>query len=236
MPVVGISCYVEPARWGAWNLPAALVPRWYVDLLQAAGAQVVILPPEQDPSVLDRLDGLVLVGGADIDSTRYDQDPHSTADTPRAERDSSEFALYEYARARNIPFLGICRGLQVMAVAHGGTLIQDLPSVSDTGLHRDLPGEFVQHGARFAPGSHIAEIFAATELVVNSSHHQSVDYPGDLTVTGWADDGTIEVCEHLDNTFCIGVQWHPEQPDRRENDLPLVRAFVEAARIYSGVT
>lgn len=236
MPVVGISCYVEPARWDAWDMPAALVPKWYVDLLQAAGAQVVILPPEQDPAVLDRLDGLVLVGGADIDSTRYGQEPHATADSPRTARDSSEFALYGYARTRNIPVLGICRGLQIMAVAHGGSLIQDLPSIPDTGVHREQPGQFVQHGARFAPGSRVAEIFATTHFEVNSSHHQSVDSPGDLTVTGWAPNGTIEVCEFPDNSFCLGVQWHPEHPDRREKDLPLVRAFVEAARVYSGVT
>lgn len=236
MPVIGISCYVEPARWGSWDMPAALVPKWYVELLQTAGALVVILPPEQEPSVLDRLDGLVLVGGADVDSERYGQAPHSTADTPRTARDASEFALYEYARSRDIPFLGICRGLQVMAIAHGGTLIQDLPSIPDTGVHRDQPGQFVQHGARLAPNSRIAEIFDTTDIVVNSSHHQAVDSPGDLTVTGWATDGTIEVCENTANSFCIGVQWHPEHPDRRDRDLPLVRAFVEAARVYSGVT
>lgn len=236
MPVIGISCYVEPARWGSWDMPAALVPKWYVDLLHAAGAQVVILPPDQDPSVLDRLDGLVLVGGSDVDSTRYGQEPHSTADTPRTARDTSEFALYEYARSRDIPFLGICRGLQVMAIAHGGSLIQDLPSTPHAGVHREHPGQFVHHRARLVPDSRIAEIFATTDIEVNSSHHQAVDSPGDLTVTGWAFDDTIEVCENTANSFCIGVQWHPEHPDRRDKDLPLVRAFVNAAKVYSGVT
>lgn len=217
-------------------MPAALVPSWYIDLFHEAGAQVVILPPEQDPSVLERLDGLVLIGGADIDSSRYGQNPHETADIPRTSRDTSEMALYKYAQERDIPFLGICRGLQVMAVAHGGSLIQDLPSVSGTVVHRERPGTFVNHAARFSPGSRIAEIFDQTEYEVNSSHHQAVDSPGSLTVTGWAPDGTIEVCENTENTFCIGVQWHPEHPDRRVKDLPLLRAFVNAARTYSGVT
>lgn len=236
MPVVGISCYVEPARWGAWDMPAALVPVWYLDLSHAAGADIVILPPEQDPAVLDRLDGLVLVGGADIDSQRYGQQPHATADTPRTSRDSSEFALYSYARERNMPFLGICRGLQVMAIAHGGSLIQDLPSVEGTVVHRERPGAFVTHSATLAPDTVISQIYGSEKIAVNSSHHQAVDSPGDLTVTGWAPDGTIEVCENTANSFCLGVQWHPEQPERREIDLPLVQAFVTAARRYSGVT
>ena len=234
--VVGVSCYFEPARWGAWELPAALLPAWYVDLLHAAGATIVLLPPENDARALDRLDGLVLVGGADVDAARYGAEPHETADVPRTTRDESELALYRRARELGMPVLGICRGLQVMAVAHGGSLVQNLPDVEGSIVHRERPGAFVDHGARFEAGSLAAAVFGTEPLVVNSSHHQSVDSPGDLTVTGWAPDGTIETCEDPTTDFCLGVQWHPEHPDRRSVDLPLVESFVAAAARYSGVT
>jgi len=228
MPVIGLSCYLEPARWGAWELPAALIPQWYTDLFQAAGATVVLLPPGQGPEAIDRLDGLAMAGGADIDATRYGAEAHETADVPRETRDASELALYRRARERDLPVLGICRGLQVMAVAHGGTLIQNLPDVSDL-VHRERPGQFVEHAAQFVPGTLAAGIYGTDPVVVNSSHHQAVDSPGSLVVSGLAPDGTIEACEDPEAAFCLGVQWHPEHPDRRAADLPLVRAFVQAA-------
>lgn len=234
-PVIGVTCYLEPAQWGAWSLPAALLPQWYLELIREAGADVVLLPPENDAaSVIERVDGLVLVGGADIDARRYGAEPDATADDPRVARDASELELYRAARAKGIPVLGICRGLQIMAVAHGGSLIQNLPDVPGTLVHRERPGQFVDHTATFVPGSHLARVYGTEPVVVNSSHHQAVDSPGDLTVTGWADDGTIEGCEDASATFCVGVQWHPENPARRIDDLPLVQAFVAAA--YSGVT
>jgi len=229
MPVIGLSCYLEPARWGAWELPAALIPQWYTDLFQTAGATVVLLPPGQGPDALDRLDGLAMAGGADIDATRYGAEPHATADVPRETRDASELSLYRRARERDLPVLGICRGLQVMAVAHGGTLIQNLPDVSDL-VHRERPGQFVEHEAQFVPGTLAASIYGTDPVIVNSSHHQAVDSPGSLVVSGLAPDGTIEACEDPDAAFCLGVQWHPEHPDRRAADLPLVRAFLDACR------
>ena len=229
MPVIGLSCYLEPARWGAWELPAALIPQWYTDLFQAAGATVVLLPPGQGPDALDRLDGLAMAGGADIDATRYGAEPHETADVPRTTRDASELSLYRRARKLDLPVLGICRGLQVMAVAHGGTLTQNLPDVSDL-VHRERPGQFVEHEALFVPGTLAAEVYGTDPVVVNSSHHQAVDSPGTLVVSGLAPDGTIEACEDPDAAFCLGVQWHPEHPDRRAADLPLVRAFLAACR------
>jgi len=229
MPVIGLSCYLEPARWGAWELPAVLIPQWYTDLFQAAGATVVLLPPGQGPDALDRLDGLAMAGGADIDATRYGAEPHATADVPRTTRDASELSLYLRARERDLPVLGICRGLQVMAVAHGGTLTQNLPDVSDL-VHRERPGQFVEHEALFMPGTLAAEVYGTDPVIVNSSHHQAVESPGTLLVSGLAPDGTIEACEDPDAAFCLGVQWHPEHPDRRAADLPLVRAFLAACR------
>lgn len=214
-PIIGLSSYLEPASWGAWKqVPAAVVQFAYIDQLQRAGARVVVLPPDTgDVAVLDMLDGLVLAGGADVDARLYGQAPHATADVPRESRDASEIALYLGARDRGIPVLGICRGLQIMCVAEGGALHQHLPDVVGDLKHRDLPGTFEHHAARFAAGSRIAEVFGTTEHVVNSSHHQAVADAGRLTVTGWAVDDTIEVCEDPAQRFSVGVQWHPEVLD-----------------------
>ena len=231
-PVVGLSTYLEPARWGAWDVLAAVLPHWYLDLLHEAGADVVLLPPGGGDGVIDRLDGLVLVGGADVDARRYGAEPHPTADVPRTSRDESEAALYRRARALNMPVLGICRGLQVMAVAHGGSLHQDLPEVPGTIVHRERPGQFVDHRATFAPGTLAAQIYGTEPVVVNSSHHQAVDSAGSLLVSGRAEDGTVEACEDPSSSFCLGVQWHPEHPDRRDTDRPLLRCFVDAAEQF----
>jgi len=226
-PVVAVSTYREPTRWGAWEVPAAVLHAWYVDTFVAAGADVALVPPGAGTGALRRVDGLVLVGGADIHAGRYGAPSHPTADVPRTDRDDHELALYADARARDLPVLGICRGLQVMAVAHGGSLHQHLPDVSDL-VHRREPGTFTEHRVRLVEGSQIAHIFSATEITVNSSHHQAVAVAGDLTVTGLAEDGTVEVCEDAGAQFVLGVQWHPEHPDRRTEDAPLIAAFVTA--------
>jgi putative glutamine amidotransferase len=226
-PVIGLTCYLEQAEWGAWSIPAALIPHWYLDLFDRAGADVVLLAPGSRAEVVDRLDGLAIAGGADVDARLYGAEPDVTADAPRESRDTSELALYRRARERDIPVLGICRGLQIMAVAHGGSLHQNLPDISEL-VHRERPGEFVDHDATFEPGSLIARTLGITSGTVNSSHHQAVADAGDLTITGRAPDGTVEVCEDPSGRFVVGVQWHPEHPDRSVSDLPLVRAFVEA--------
>lgn len=228
-PTIGISCHVESAKWGAWQLPAALIPVWYVDLVQSAGANVVILPPSNATMVLDRLDGLVLIGGADIDARLYGAEAHITADDPREKRDESELSLYRHARHLGIPVFGICRGLQMMVVAHGGSLIQHLPDLETDIIHRKHPGQFVEHGATFVAGTKVGEAYGTLPVRVNSSHHQAIDSPGSLTVTGRADDGTIEACEDLEADFCVGIQWHPEHPDRREADFALIQTFVASA-------
>jgi putative glutamine amidotransferase len=231
-PVIGLSCYLEPAQWGAWQMPAALLPQWYLDLFHEAGADVVLLPPGGGAEVIDRLDGLALVGGADVDARLYGQPSDQTADAPRETRDATELALYRRARDRRMPVLGICRGMQVMAVAHGGALVQHLPDVAGTIVHRERPGAFVDHAATFTEGSLAGSIFGPDAFVVNSSHHQSVASAGDLLVSGLAEDGTVEACEDPTAEFCLGVQWHPEHPDRRDPDRALLTAFVEAAARY----
>ena len=231
-PVIGVTCYLEPAQWGAWALPAALLPHWYLDLFHEAGADIMLLPPGNTADVVERIDALAMVGGADIDARLYGAEPDVTADDPRVARDASELGLYRAARERGLPVLGICRGLQVMAVAHGGTLIQNVPDVPGTTVHRERPGQFVEHAATFSPGTLAGRIFGTQDVVVNSSHHQCVEDAGDLVVSGWAEDGTIESCEDPSTDFCLGVQWHPEHPDRRRADLPLIRALVDAAGRY----
>ncbi|MCF8555078.1 MAG: gamma-glutamyl-gamma-aminobutyrate hydrolase family protein [Candidatus Nanopelagicales bacterium] len=228
-PVIGLTSYLEPAKWGAWDQPAALIPWNYVNKLQAAGATVVILPPDADNhDAISRLDGLVMAGGADIEPARYGAAHQEGTDKPRTERDASELGLYRAARDANLPVFGICRGLQIMAVAHGGSLHQHLPDVVGNTLHRDAPGTFNDHGATFTPGSLIAELVGATDVTVNSSHHQAVDSPGDLKVTGYAEDGTIEVCEDPSAEFVLGVQWHPEFSNDEQVSENLFRAFVKA--------
>jgi putative glutamine amidotransferase len=228
-PVIGLTSYLEPAKWGAWDQPAALIPWNYVNKLQAAGATVVILPPDADNhDAISRLDGLVIAGGADIEPARYGAAHQEGTDKPRVERDASELGLYRAAREANLPVFGICRGLQIMAVAHGGSLHQHLPDVVGNTLHRDAPGTFNNHGATFTPGSLIADLVGATEVTVNSSHHQAVDSPGDLTVTGYAEDGTIEVCEDPSAEFVLGVQWHPEFSNDEQVSENLFRAFAKA--------
>ncbi len=228
-PVIGLTSYLEPAKWGAWDQPAALIPWNYVNKLQAAGATVVILPPDADNhDAISRLDGLVMAGGADIEPARYGAAHQEGTDKPRTERDASELGLYRAARDANLPVFGICRGLQIMAVAHGGSLHQHLPDVVGNTLHRDAPGTFNDHGAAFTPGSLIAELVGATDVTVNSSHHQAVNSPGDLTVTGYAEDGTIEVCEDPSAEFVLGVQWHPEFSNDEQVSENLFRAFVKA--------
>ncbi len=231
-PAVGLSCYVERARWGSWDTPAILLHQPYAQALLDAGADPVLIPPGTSAAILDRLDALVLAGGPDVDPARYGAEPHPTTDDPRHARDESEVALYRGARERGMPVLGICRGLQVMAVAHGGALHQDLPSIEGTHTHREERGTFTEHGATILPGSLAARVLDAGEVIVNSSHHQAVADPGDLDITGYASDGTIEICEDPSARFVLGVQWHPEFL----SDLRLFLALVaEAASWRQGV-
>ena len=231
-PVIGLSCYLVDADWGDGVVTSSLIHQWYVDVLHAAGADVIVLPPENSADVLERADGLVLAGGEDVDARLYGAVTDPTADPPQLLRDASELALYRRAKELGMPVLGICRGVQLMAVAHGGSLIQHLPDVVSELVHSNGPGTYVDHASQFLEGSRIAELLGSEPFVVNSSHHQAVHSPGDLRITGWAQDGTVEVCEDSSAAFCIGVQWHPERPDRRGPDAPLLRAFVMAATDY----
>ncbi|GAA4562330.1 gamma-glutamyl-gamma-aminobutyrate hydrolase family protein [Micromonospora coerulea] len=225
-PLIGITAYVEPAGWAVWrDVPAALVPQAYVEAVIAAGGRAVVLPPDDaDTDVLRVLDGLLLAGGADIGPERYGQPPDPRTES-RPDRDAGELALLTAALAADLPVLGVCRGMQLLAVARGGALHQHLPDVIGHDGHRPAPGVYGAHPVRFAPGSLAGSVMAGVDRV-NSYHHQAVADPGDLVVTGWADDGVVEALEDPRRRFLLGVQWHPEN----DSDPRPVAALVRAAR------
>ena len=232
-PVIGVSCYGERAAWGVWDVDAVVLHRAYITAIEESGGAAVVIPPAYDESsvdaVLDRIDALVIAGGADVDPASYGDDPHETTDRPRLDRDATERRLYRGARDRGLPVLGICRGMQVMAVEAGGRLLQDLPSAGYGLAHRERPGTFTEHGATFVEGSLASRILGTTGTVVNSSHHQAVADPGSLTVTGHASDGTLVTLEDPDAAFVLGVQWHPEMTEDRR----LFEALAVAARHHA---
>lgn len=230
---VGICSAVERVRWGAWDQTVAMVPRPYATAVQRAGALALVLPPDDDAAenpdaLLDRVDALILAGGADVDAASYGARPHPETKGSRPERDRFELGLTHRALERDMPVLGICRGMQMLNVSCGGTLVQHLPDVVGHPDHRHTPGTFGDHEVRLEPGSLAARAAGAERLTVKSHHHQGVDEVGEgLTVTGWAEpDGVVEALELTDRRFALGVLWHPEE-DVRDR---VVGALVEAAR------
>src|SRR5262245_60049164 len=224
-PVIGITTYVEQARWGVWEQKAVVLPYTYVQAVTDSGARAVLLPPDStDADVVRRLDGLVIAGGADVAPDRYGAPDVHERTVVRPDRDASELALLRAALDEDLPVLGVCRGMQLMTVAYGGTLHQHLPDRLGSTLHQPAPGVVGSHGATFVPGSLIAAILGE-HAEVNTYHHQGVDDPGGLTVTGRAEDGLIEVVEDTLRRVVLGVQWHPESLAERR----LFAAFAAAA-------
>ncbi|WP_306999342.1 gamma-glutamyl-gamma-aminobutyrate hydrolase family protein [Amycolatopsis thermophila] len=224
---MGITSYLEKASWGVWHTDAALLPRSYVDSVRNAGGVPVLLPPAgEDADVLSAVDALVLAGGADVEPERYGQ-PAQGKTVTRPERDAFEFALARAALDRGLPVLGVCRGMQVLTVALGGSLIQHLPDrVGHTG-HQPAPGVYGPSRVALAGGSRLAGILG-TETKGQCYHHQAVDRLGDgLAAVGWAADGTIEAVELPGDDFVVGVQWHPEQDTQ---EVRLFAALVAACR------
>ncbi|TQN32107.1 putative glutamine amidotransferase [Haloactinospora alba] len=213
-PVIGVSGYAEQARWGqAWDMPTTLLPRAYVDSLVDVGAAPVVLPPvpEAAVSVAERLDGLVLAGGGDIGPERYGAAPDGNSTGVQRSRDGSELGLLAAALEAGIPVLGICRGMQVLNVARGGTLHQHLPEVLGSDEHRQRLARFDPHPVTVAPDTHTARALGRTELDVPSYHHQGIAELGEgVVATAWAADGTVEALEYAGTPGVLGVQWHPE--------------------------
>src|ERR687894_2421176 len=218
-PVVGICTALEHARWTVWEREAYLLSRAYVDAVQEGGALAFMIPPDARTGaaadeVLDHLDALILAGGADVDPASYGAEPHRCTKGTRPERDAAEIPLARRAIDRDMPLLGICRGMQLLNVALGGTLIQHLPDDVGHGDHRRSLGSFdnADHDVRLAEGSLAARAVGETLHATKSHHHQGVDQLGEgLVPTGWSVlDDLIEAIEVPAATYALGVQWHPE--------------------------
>ncbi|NUP44374.1 MAG: gamma-glutamyl-gamma-aminobutyrate hydrolase family protein [Streptomyces sp.] len=223
-PLIGISTYLEAgARWGVWELEAALLPAGYPRLVQRAGGLAAMLPPdvpEHACAAVARLDGLVIAGGPDVEPVHYGAEPHPRTGPPARARDAWELALIDAALAARIPLLGICRGMQLLNVALGGTLVQHIDG------HAEVVGVFGHHPVKPVPGTRYATA-VPEETAVPTYHHQAVDRLGTgLIPSAHAADGTVEAVELSSaDGWVLGVQWHPEMGD----DLRVMRALVEAA-------
>jgi len=213
-PVIGITTYGRDER-GRYTLPGE-----YVAAVERAGGVPLLIPPSPAHAqrYLELVDGLVLAGGGDLDPAHYGDAAHETLYGIDARRDELEIALARRIVERCQPALAICRGLQVLNVALGGSLIQHLPAaVGEDVLHRALPREPTPHAVRLAAGSRLAAIIGATDFAPMSWHHQAIRAlaPG-LEAVAHAPDGTIEAVELAAHPWLIAVQWHPELTAQRD--------------------
>ncbi|MEU3087217.1 gamma-glutamyl-gamma-aminobutyrate hydrolase family protein [Streptomyces massasporeus] len=221
--MIGVSTYLESgARWGVWELEAALLPVGYPRLVQRAGGLAAMLPPDDTRCAAEavaRLDGLVIAGGPDVEPVRYGAEREPRTGPPAPERDAWELALIEAALAARVPLLGICRGMQLLNVALGGTLVQHIDG------HAEAVGVFGGHAVKPVPGSLYAGV-VPEETFVPTYHHQAVDRLGEgLVPSAYAADGTVEAVELPSADWVLGVQWHPEMGQ----DVRVMGALVEAA-------
>nr|WP_209310935.1 gamma-glutamyl-gamma-aminobutyrate hydrolase family protein [Streptomyces spiramenti] len=222
--MIGVSTYLESSvRWGVWDLPAAVLPAAYHRQVRAAGGLPVLLPPDDEEhavEVVRRLDGLVVAGGPDVAPERYGAARHPRCGPSGHARDGGELALIRAALDSGVPLLGVCRGMQLLNVALGGTLVQHVEG------HGGTPGVFGSHPVRPVEGTRLAGILGTAELPVPTYHHQAVDRAGaGLVVSAFAGDGTVEALERPGGPLTLGVQWHPEAGE----DGRLAAALVSAA-------
>jgi putative glutamine amidotransferase len=228
-PLVGITAYAEPeVRWGAWELPAALIPLAYVDAIEQAGGRPLLVPPSVEgvEETLDALDGLLFSGGSDLDPAAYGQEAHPETSGVRAERDRGELALLAAALERDLPLLAVCRGSQILNVARGGDLVQHLPDIVGDETHKHTPGVFADHDVEVVPDTRLGALLGA-RAPVKSHHHQGFGRLGSgLVPAAYAEDGTLEALEDPAKRFAVGVLWHPEAGE----DPALFAALVEQAR------
>jgi putative glutamine amidotransferase len=229
---IGICAAVEEVRRGPWDEVVTMVQRAYPAAVQRAGGLVLVLPPDDAVTdhpdrVLDRIDALILAGGADVDPGSYGARRHPETARTWPERDRFEIALARRALERGTPVLGVCRGMEILNVALGGTLVQHLPDVVGTDEHRSVAGAFGDHDVRLEPGSLAARAAGGERAMVKSHHHQGLDRFGEgLLVTGWSvGDEVVEAVELPDHRYALGVLWHPEE----DGQSRVIASLVEAA-------
>lgn len=233
--MLGLTTYLEQAQTGVWDVRASFLPHIYFEGVALAGGIAVLLPPqpvnhEIAAQVLDRLDGLVITGGKDVDPARYGHRPHPATDEPRHDRDAWEFALLAGALRRAMPVLGICRGAQVLNVAMGGTLHQHVPDVVGHTRHQPGNAVFSTTTVHTVAGTRLAALIGPS-TDAECYHHQAIAQLGDgLTISARSADGIIEAVETAGDAFALAVQWHPEE---RLDDLRLFAAVVEAADAFA---
>jgi putative glutamine amidotransferase len=233
--VIGICAVRQEASWSFWTQTAHLVGDSYVGSVQRTGAIAVLLPVDARAplELLDLIDGLLLIGGADIDPSSYGVERDPDLEATYRDRDDFEIAMLNGALERGMPVFGICRGMQLINVALGGTLIQHLPEVEGANPHRKALGTFdgTEHMIILEPGSLTAAAAGEEVHLASCHHHQAVDELGEgLVVSGRADvDGVIEAIEAEDGRWLLGVQWHPEADERSQ----MMSAFADAARNWS---
>ena len=234
-PLIGLSTYREQARWGVWDQPADLLPTQYAAAVERAGGVPVLLPP-QDPGaaadVVRRLDGLVVTGGADVDPQRYGAEPHPATVSWRTDRDAWELALLDAADGLDLPVLGICRGMQLMAVQRGGSLVQHVPEAVGHEDHSPGGDAFGDVDVTTVEGTRL-RLLVGDRSDVGCHHHQSVrEHPG-YRASAHAEDGTLEAMEGEGDRFEVAVQWHPET--RADAGLFTGLVAAAAARLVQGV-
>jgi putative glutamine amidotransferase len=240
-PLIGLTAYAQQIQYNNNDVLAGMLPMTYVKAVQATGGRAVLITPDDpDTDVLDSLDGIMFSGGGDVDPRYWGDEPHPAIDVDDA-RDTSELMLMKAALEMDLPTLGVCRGMQVMAVVTGGSLHQHLPDVIGHDRHRAASGTdplaadasaYGRHDVVIKSGSR-AHALLGHRLTVNSFHHQGVDDPGAFVASGWCpDDRVLEIIEHPSLTFALGVQWHPE----RTGDLRVFAALNEAAARRSGLS
>ena len=230
-PNIGVTAATEEVSYGVWEgVPAFMSPARYVAAVQRAGGRALLLPPDpedtEDPGeVLELLDALIVTGGAgDVNPALYDEERHPETGPVQEERDAYELALVRAALERGLPLLGICRGMQILNVAYGGSIEQHLPDALGHEEHRHTPGTFADHEVRLVPGSLAARAAASEVTPVKSHHHQGIKEVGSgLEVTGWAaEDDAVEALEDPSCPFVLGVLWHPEEDENSQ----LIKALV----------
>jgi len=213
--------------YGNWNRHAAILPSAYVSAIERAGGIPLIIPPAGDMTVLlEAIDGLIISGGPDVSPDQYGQEPGPMTIEFYPNQDETEIGLISEALSRDLPLLGVCRGMQILSIAHGGHLHQHLDDTPGHEGHGGYDGNSTEHSVIVEKDSLLCNLMGKS-FSVNSTHHQGVADPGSLSISAVAGhDSLIEAVERRDKKFCLGVQWHPE---RYGHDI-LFSALVEAAR------